>query len=154
MTISREEREAKAAAQSVIRRIGKRERADAKKSRPVNPKADRGRVRDNVYLQWVRRLPCVATMRRTGASVFGVDAAHVRAAYPGWVNPGMSVKPDDWRAVPLCRGEHTRQHSGSEKAFWSELGIYPPDLCRALHDDFTAGGDGLAVLQQFATPTH
>lgn len=38
----------------------------------------------------------------------------------------------------------------SEKVFWERLGIYPPELCAALDDAFTTGGDGHRVLFHFA----
>lgn len=114
------------------------------------------RVRDKVYLGWVAQLPCVATLKRTGREVRGVHVAHVRFHAPadGWVNPGLQNKPDDDRTVPLAPHEHALQHSMNERAYWHELGIWPPDLCRDLRACFLAGGtheDGAAVIRRHAS---
>ncbi|WP_300573467.1 hypothetical protein [Phenylobacterium sp.] len=98
------------------------------------------RVRDNAYLAFVRRQPCMkcGTTQR-------VEAAHVRAGYPedGWRPTGMQEKPDDVRTLPLCRDCHREgpdaQHKRNERTFWSDLGIYPPDACRSLRKRFEAG---------------
>lgn len=108
----------------------------------VNPKADRGRVRDNAYLAYLRRQPCEAcgTTQR-------VEAAHIRSGYPeaGWGLTGMQVKPSDQRSLSLCAGCHREgpnaQHRGNERAFWAALGIHPPTRCAEVYADFTAGRD-------------
>jgi len=33
---------------------------------------------------------------------------------------GMGQKPDDWRAVSLCRDCHQMQHRVGEETFWNE----------------------------------
>lgn len=145
MTLSSEDREAIRRARKVIQDHNRLKRAALKASRaPRVQKAGQApRVRDNAHLARVRRLPCIATLVREGREVYGVDAAHVRASYPErwWGgNPGLAAKPDDWRTLPLLRAEHVRQHAMNEKAFWSDLGVYPPIVCRALRDapDFDA----------------
>lgn len=111
------------------------------------------RKRDNAYLAWLRRQPCVICGTRER-----VEAAHVRAGYPsaGWAPTGMAQKPDDQRAVPLCAHDHREgpnaQHRANERAWWANHGIDPPDLCRALYAAFQAGDDGTDVLRRF-TPT-
>lgn len=125
-------------------------RATPKIANPRTP-----RVRDKVYLGWVSQLPCVATLVRTGSAVHGVHVAHVRFNAPadGWVNPGLQQKPDDCRTVPLAPHEHQRQHEGNERAYWHDLAIWPPDLCKALYACFQAGGtteDGTAIIHRFA----
>lgn len=98
------------------------------------------RVKDKTYLAFVRRQPCMkcGTTQR-------VEAAHVRAGYPedGWRPTGMAEKPDDARTLPLCGDCHREgpdaQHKRNEREFWSDLGIYPPDACRALRKRFEAG---------------
>lgn len=44
-----------------------------------------------------------------------IEAAHVRMGS----GAGMSQKPDDWRAVSLCKAHHTLQHSMGEVTFWA-----------------------------------
>lgn len=50
------------------------------------------------------------------------EAAHVRIGGDG----GMSLKPSDWRTVPLCghdsdsEGHHAQQHRLGERVFWEE----------------------------------
>jgi hypothetical protein len=105
-------------------------------------KADRGRVRDNAFLAYLRRQPCAAC-----GSTHRVEAAHIRSGYPeaGWGPTGMQVKPSDQRAASLCASCHREgpnaQHRGNERAWWAALGIYPPTYCAEVYADFTAGRD-------------
>lgn len=98
------------------------ERKAAKAQRPKSEKADRGRVRDNGYLAFLRRQPC----RVAGLTCDGpIEACHVRYgdASRGKVNPGLQCKPSDRFAVSLCAGHHRAQHSaGNERAWWSSYG--------------------------------
>lgn len=140
----REQRKIKAAAARA-----KREKALMRQEGQRQP-----RIRDPKYLAWIRQLPCVVTLTREGREVYGCDAAHVRTNYPvaGWGgNPGLGSKPSDWRTVPMSRTAHREQHDcGDEQAFWSDVGIYPPDLCRELHAAFKAGASGIEVIRKFA----
>ena len=110
----------------------------AKKLRPrkVQPTAEgqrQPRVRNNSYLAFLRRQPCL------NCGALPSDAAHVRFAPPGsgWRYVGKGEKPDDARAVPLCRACHTLQHSMSESRFWSEiLQRDPVETCRALQQQY------------------
>jgi hypothetical protein len=43
-----------------------------------------------------------------------IEVAHVRIGS----GAGMGQKPDDWRAVSLCRDCHSLQHSLGEVSFW------------------------------------
>jgi hypothetical protein len=105
-------------------------------------KKDRGRVRDNAYLAYVRRQPCEVCK-----TTVQVEAAHVRCAYnePGWTPTGMQVKPSDFRCLPLCASHHREgpdaQHKSNEKAWWQAHDIYPPSRCAELYADFEAGVD-------------
>lgn len=112
------------------KRIQRDARKAATKARPKSPKADRGRVRDNGHLAFVRRLPCAACPHPGPC-----DPAHLRLADAARGKPytGKGVKPDDRWTTPLCRPCHERQHSGSETAFWSALGIDPISLCEAIY---------------------
>lgn len=110
------------------------------KADPV--KADRGRVRDNAYLAYLRRQPCEAC-----GTTHRIEAAHIRSGYPdaGWPPTGMQVKPSDFRALSLCALCHregpTAQHRGNERAFWAQFDIYPPERCAQVRADFLAGRD-------------
>lgn len=145
--LERPEREARKIAQAKARRD--REKAlDRSRAGQRTP-----RVRDNAYLAWVRRLPCVCC-----GSAARIEAAHIRASYPsaGWAPTGMAQKPDDVRVVPLCSTCHREgpdaQHRSNERAWWSARGIDPPDLCAALRRAYEANTDGAAVLRRF-TPS-
>ena len=126
-----------------------------KRSRSFRPEGEgqrQPRERDNAHLAFIRRLPCVATFVRTGAQVFGCDAAHVRFGDPqrGKRHTGMAEKPDDKWTVPLTRTAHDEQHGQNERAFWSGLGIDPIDLCEALYA--VSGNDraALDVIRRYA----
>lgn len=119
--------------------IQARERKERKASKPaqVVKMGQQPRVRDNEHLKRIRRLPCLATLIRTGEEAFRVDACHVRANYssPGWGgNPGLACKPSDWRTLPLKRSQHMLQHSMNEIQYWNELHVHPPTVCAALRD--------------------
>lgn len=138
------EREARKIAQAKARRD--RERAIDR----GRPEQRAPRLRDNAYLAWIRRLPCVCC-----GTTQHVEAAHVRAGYPaaGWAPTGMAQKPDDYRCVPLCADDHREgpdaQHRSNERAWWSARGIDPPDLCDALRRAYEANQDGAAVVSRY-----
>jgi hypothetical protein len=48
-----------------------------------------------------------------------IEAAHVRNGS----GAGISQKPDDWRAVSLCKDCHQRQHQLGEKTFWKGVDV-------------------------------
>jgi hypothetical protein len=111
------------------------------------------RERDPAFLQWIRRLPCVAGLVK-GGCLGPIEAAHLRYsdAARGRVNPGMQKKPSDRYATPLCNSHHqSDQHARRERDFWADLHIEPGDLTDALYAAFQAGEDGSAVLKQFTT---
>ena len=111
-------------------RLRRDARKAARQSRPKSEKADRGRVRDNGHLAFVRRLPCACGCLRTPC-----DAAHVRYAdlARGKTATGMAVKPSDCWTVPLTRACHEAQHGMNERAFWSSKGVDPLDLAERLY---------------------
>lgn len=129
MTLTPDERAAKAIYETARRREN-RERRQRIKADRAPLKADRGRVHDRAHLAFIRRLPCVCC----GAAAPN-DAAHLRmaAADRGKPHTGMGRKPDDCWTLPACRICHTVQHSGSEARFWSDHGIDPITLCRDLY---------------------
>lgn len=139
-------------ARKVLKRASPR-KLQHKKPEPRAKGQREPRVRDRVYLGWIKRLPCVACLT-TGFVNHGCHAAHVRAGYPadGWRPTGMQEKPSDRRTLPLCPPHHTEgpkaQHRTNERAWWEARGIHPPALCKALSDDFERGGDGISVLRR------
>ena len=48
-----------------------------------------------------------------------IEVAHVRLGS----GAGLGQKPDDWRAVSLCRGCHIEQHTLGEMSFWESTRI-------------------------------
>ena len=145
--LSREQRDRLRAATIVAARLRK-----AGKKPPMHKpsKPDRGRVRDNTYLAWIRRLPCLAGTVEGGCQGT-VESAHVRFAdaAAGWDAPGLQRKPSDLRALPLCSLHHQHdQHRGNERAFYERLGVNAPALCAALRAAFEADRDGAAVIRQ------
>ena len=108
------------------------------------------RERNNIYLAWIRRCPCVQC-----GTTRGVEAMHIRSGYPeaGWPSTGMQTKPSDFRTAPGCAACHRdgpdAQHRMNERAWWERLGIYPPDLCAALQAAFLAGQDGAPIIHRF-----
>ncbi len=44
-----------------------------------------------------------------------IEAAHVRLGS----GAGIGQKPDDFRAVGLCKHHHTAQHTQGEMTFWA-----------------------------------
>lgn len=139
--LARLRQEKKAARSAFTHKPGIRSRS----FRPEGPGQRQPRERDNGHLAFIRCLPCVACY-----AVGRSDAAHLRMAdvARGKRYTGKGEKPSDCWTTPLCRDCHTRQHSGSEAAFWSALNIDPVDLCRAL---YAASGDEYAARQAIAS---
>lgn len=136
-----------AADREILRRADEIKRAEksARSARPkaererrvehVNVKADRGRVRDNGYLAYLRRQPCVACHR-----VPPCDPAHIRTHKRGELPTGLGRKPDDRRATSLCRACHDRQHAMRELDFWAGLGLDPFEVAERLFAAYQAEG--------------
>lgn len=80
------------------------------------------------YVTFIKRLPCIITLRNV------VDAAHVSTAAPtyGAYGRGKSRKADDSWTLPLCREKHDEQHKIAEMAFWHKHGINPHVACLTL----------------------
>lgn len=160
---SQEDRETLRAASAIKRRESKERRIANKKAAADHiralvaskaPGKRAPRQKDNVYLSWIRRLPCAACAF-TGGACGPVQAAHLRYsdAALGRINSGMQQKPDDKWVTPLGAGHHAEQHAGNERAFWERIGIEPGALCMALHAAFLAGQDGEPVVRRFAAAT-
>ena len=48
-----------------------------------------------------------------------IEAAHVRIGS----GAGMGQRPDDYRAVSLCKAHHARQHEVGERTFWAGIDV-------------------------------
>jgi hypothetical protein len=132
-------------ADQIKRARRKMAKADRPRVEPV--KKNRGRVRDNGHLAFIRRLPCVATYVSTGRLEYGCEAAHLRmpSALHGKPLTGKSVKPDDKWTTPLSPNQHFMQGNVfGEAKFWSFLGVDPFDLCERL---YAVSGDDDAALK-------
>ena len=70
------------------------------------------RWRSQAHLSFVRKHHCAME----GCLSIPIQAAHVRLGS----GAGMGQKPDDWRAVPLCKWHHTIQHEMGEETFGRE----------------------------------
>lgn len=77
--------------------------------KPKKPKAET-RWRSQAHLGFVRSHMCSLD----GCQNMPIEAAHVRIGS----GAGMGQKPDDFRAVSLCKAHHGIQHSIGEKSFW------------------------------------
>jgi uncharacterized protein DUF968 len=79
------------------------------------------RERDERHLQFIRSLPCCI------CGAIDTEAAHIRTASleNGKLHTGMSEKPSDKWAVPLCNLHHREQHAMNEMEFWAHHGIDP-----------------------------
>jgi hypothetical protein len=77
------------------------------------PKAPKraSRWRSQAHCNHVRSYAC--SICETMSSI---EVAHVRNGS----GAGMGQKPDDWRAVSLCKGCHHSQHIIGEETFWAE----------------------------------
>lgn len=73
--------------------------------------------RSKAYLAFVRSHPCIVT-----DTELDVVAHHCRHAPHGG---GTSIKPSDYRTVPLSPLEHARLHHVGEKSFWKSVKIHP-----------------------------
>lgn len=87
---------------------------------------------DPAYLALVRQCPCLSCGMEPS------EAAHVRMASAAFGKAsGLSKKPADKWALPLCSGDHrlarNAQHNRGEQQFWSAIDINPLLTCEALY---------------------
>ncbi len=125
-------------------RKAKRQERGPKLARTDTGKADRGRVRDNPYLAYLRRQPCcVGPILRDGCNG-PTDPAHLRFTdrSVGRVNPGLARKSDDRWCLPVCRKHHEAQHAyGNEARWWSAVvGVDPNALAIKFYEAFQREG--------------
>ena len=100
----------------------------------------RPRKKVESHLNFIRSLYCIVSGQ------YGVEACHVRfaSAFHGKRHTGMAEKPDDRWTVPLSPGEHRRQHSMDEEAYWRGVNIDPLTVAALL---WSASGDHDAAFQ-------
>lgn len=86
------------------------------------------RQRDERHLDYIRSLPCCI------CGGIDTEAAHLRVGSTehNKRSTGMSEKPSDKWALPLCNRHHREQHSMDELKFWDSHGINPFLLAIAL----------------------
>lgn len=132
-----EERTLIAAAQRIRREANKRATKENNARKPAE-KRNRGRERNNGYLAFLRRQPCVVCKSPAPS-----DPAHIRMGCRerGKTPTGMQVKPSDQYATSLCRTCHTVQHSMGEARFWSERGIDPFDAADRLFAEYQGAAE-------------
>lgn len=67
-------------------------------------------IRNDSHLKWIRGHECAA---KDWSCEGRIEAAHARTGTDG----GLSVKPGDNWAIPLCSGHHRDQHAVGERLF-------------------------------------
>lgn len=105
------------------------------------------RMEDTAHLAFIRKLPSVLS------GAMGCEACHIRigSALHRKKHTGMGQKPDDAWTLPLTPGEHKRQHSENELAFWRSYGIDPFELAIRLYEvsgDLEAGAKIIASARE------
>lgn len=94
------------------------------------------RIHCPAFLVFVRTQRCCIPGCRTGAPV---EAAHVRMGRPdiGKRSTGLSEKPHDFWAVPLCAEHHRTdkeaQHARGEAIWWAHHRLDPCAIARRLY---------------------
>ncbi len=92
------------------------------------------RWRSQAHCNWLRGFHCCIA----GCSSVPIEVAHVRLGS----GAGIGQKPDDFRAVPLCRDHHSEQHQIGEMTFWSGRSI------EGLIDQFNAASPKAAEINR------
>lgn len=73
------------------------------------------RWRSTTHCNFVRSHAC----SWNGCDGRPIEVAHVRNGS----GAGIAQKPDDWRAVSLCRFHHSQQHRLGERTFWKGIDV-------------------------------
>jgi hypothetical protein len=173
MTLTLEQRQQRDGARKTLREIGKAEKANrpAKVAherafpggRPARINHQRtkpkgGREVDPAFMRWQHEsgLTCIACAIEGPPSVAmlqgernPIEVAHQRVG--GWKK---GVRGDDKNSAPLCRWHHQLAPNACDKGqrhFWQRLGVGENvgAFCAALHDAYTCGRSGQAVIDRF-----
>lgn len=138
------------------RRHAAKVRKERGKKITQRPFAEKGRERDPGYLSWLHGVGCIAC-RILGPGPrehANIEAAHQKAqdAARGW-HKLMGRRVHDRQCCALCAWHHRMGPTCCDPAqakFWSVLNVDVIAYCGALHAAYLAGGDGNAVMAQFA----
>lgn len=79
--------------------------------------------RNEEYLKWIRSQPCCLTKQEPFGWV-PIEACHYRIGQDG----GTSLKPSDYRVLPMTSEQHRRQHAEGEETFWNRWHTDPRRL--------------------------
>lgn len=85
-------------------------------------------IRCPSHLTWLRGFTCSVAEKDPAKCGGKIEAAHCRVGTDG----GLSVKPSDIWAIPLCSVHHQLQHSIGEPAFEKRYGINMKEIARKL----------------------
>lgn len=96
-----------------------------RRTRPKMGTREQMQIRCPSHLKWVRGHVCASGTPNCEGRI---EAAHVRIG----TNGGMSFKPGDNYAVPLCSFHHRCQHAQGEKTFWGQQHVDPIKLADEL----------------------
>jgi hypothetical protein len=77
------------------------------------------RWRSQAHCNFVRSHGCSIP----GCSGRPIEVAHVRNGS----GAGVGQKPDDFRALSLCRDHHSEQHRVGERTFWKHVAAIDPE---------------------------
>lgn len=98
-----------------------------KRMKPESLGAKQSRLRAPAYLKWVRGCECAVT----GCCNRPIEAAHVRKGLPPHEAGGVSMKPHDKWALPLCDSHHRIQHSVGEDTFQRQYRVNMKEAAKA-----------------------
>lgn len=77
--------------------------------------------------RWRSQAHC-NSVRGFSCSVQGCDGRPIEVAHVrNGSGAGVGQKPDDWRAVSLCRFHHGEQHRIGETTFWRKIAWRDPE---------------------------
>ncbi len=108
------------------------------------PKKSEART-EKTYYDFLSQLPCVVTGRE------GVQICHLSFSRPelGHFGRGRGTKVASRWCLPMTPECHERQHSGSEAAFWDEVGVSPHLTALVLYGLYSEfGDDGLEMARK------
>jgi hypothetical protein len=80
------------------------------------------------HLAWIRGHECSIAGKSGHVCQGKIEAAHTRTGTDG----GLSVKPSDIWAIPLCEYAHRTQHAIGEAAFERLFGVKMRDIASKL----------------------
>lgn len=151
-----QERALKKPAQEMARAERKAAKRERDKAVTRSPGQRDPRRREKDYEAWLHQWPCIAGLIEGGCEG-PIESAHQKLAIAkaGWREGGLGPRIHDARSVPLCAGHHRLHRNscdlGGQRKFWDRLNIGDliADFCRDLHQAFTSGGDGHAVIAKY-----